>query len=596
MRPSPRIQKIIIGLAVFPLSLAFVNCGGRFEVNKALTSLSSGSSGDGGAGGGGTIADATSDPLVGLAWHLSNTGQKVYAAVSGLSGNDLNLQATWTSGDYGNGIRVLISDDGSESTHEDLAANFNKGKVSKDYTLPAPFLAYQALPGGPADNHGTSVSGIVAAVGWNGVGSRGVAPKSTFAIANFLSQNVQQTTSAYVDQAQGDFDVFSMSWGAAQDSLYMPDVDFEAQLKSGVTTLRAGLGAVYVKAAGNDYYVRCSGSSTAFCIGSSNFDPDDANPYVTVVAALNAQGKSSSYSSPGSNIWISGFGGEFGTSAMSNDKNGKSVADSATIMTTDRTGCINGYAITGADTAFEKGQTINNTNCNYTSHFNGTSAATPTITGAVALILGANPRLTWRDVRYILAKTAVKVDASIGDITTHPLGSSLPAGMTWQNGWITNAAGFSFHNWYGFGRVNVDAAVAMAKNFVSPLRAFVNTAFADSSGTLALAIPDNSAAGVTSTLNVTRALKIESVRLKLFVTHPNVSELSIELTSPSGTKSILIHARNSLTGIADFTGEAFLSNAFYQENSAGTWTLKVIDAASQSSGTLTSWALDFSGS
>ena len=387
-----------------------------------------------------------------------------------------------------------------------------------------------------------------------------------------------------------------MSWGASQDSLYMPDVDFEAQLKFGVTSLRGGLGAMYVKAAGNDYYVRCSGSSTAFCIGSSNFDPDGANPYVTVVAALNAKGQSSSYSSPGANLWISGFGGEFGSNKVSNDKNGKTVADTATILTTDRTGCINGYSVTGADTAFEKGQTINNTNCNYTSHFNGTSAATPTITGAVALILGANPKLTWRDVRYILAKTAVKVDPSIGELTTHPLASPLPPGTTWEHGWITNAAGFAFHNWYGFGRVNVDAAVAMAKNFVTPLRAFVNSAFADSTGTLSIAIPDNSATGATSTIQVTRAMKIESVRLKLFVTHPNVSELAFELTSPSGTKSILINAQNSLTGISDFTGEAFLSNAFYQESSVGTWTIKVIDAGQLNTGTLTKWALDFSGS
>ena len=257
-----RLQKVFTGLAVIPLATAFVNCSGGFQVTEGLKTLTNGSTGgiaDGGSSGG-TIGDASTDPLMGLAWHLSNTGQAVYAAAMGLAGNDLNLSTTWSSGNYGSGVKILISDDGSQSTHEDLAGNFNKNKVSKDYTLPSPYLSFSALPKTTEDNHGTSVSGVVAAVGWNGFGSRGVAPKSTYAIANFLSGAVAQTTAAYVDQANGDFDIFSMSWGASQDSLSTADADFEAQLKYGVTTLRGGLGALYVKASGNNYYTYCNGS------------------------------------------------------------------------------------------------------------------------------------------------------------------------------------------------------------------------------------------------------------------------------------------------------------------------------------------------
>ncbi|CAN5504812.1 S8 family peptidase [soil metagenome] len=585
------MKKYLIILPVVPLIFAFVNCSSGFTPIDSLTSSSSGLD----SSGGGTIGDASTDPLMALAWHLSNSGQIDYAATAAVAGNDLNLASTWASGDYGSGVKVMVSDDGSESTHEDLAANFNPNKVSKDYTLPSPFLSYTSLPKGPEDNHGTAVSGIIAAVGWNGVGSRGVAPKATYAIAAFLSSAATQSTASYVDQANGDFDVFSMSWGASQDSLYDADPSFEAQLKYGTTSLRAGRGANYVKAAGNDFYVFCNGSTTKYCIGNSNFDPDNSNPYLIVVAALNAKGKSSSYSSPGSDLWISGFGGEYGSATTTNDKKGKSAADSPTIITTDRMGCTNGYAASNATSAFEKGATPNNASCNYTSGFNGTSAATPTITGSVALMLSANPNLTWRDVRYILAKTATKIDVNIGDITAHPLGLALPAGVIWEKGWVTNAAGFNFHNWYGFGRVNVDAAVAMAKNFVSPLGAYMNSAFADTTGTLALAIPDNSASGVSSTMAVARSMKIESVRLKLFVTHPYVSDLQIQLTSPSGTQSILINMRSALDGIKNIQGEVLLTNAFFQENSAGTWTLKVIDGAPANAGTLTKWALDFSG-
>jgi subtilisin family serine protease len=42
--------------------------------------------------------------------------------------------------------------------------------------------------------------------------------------------------------------------------------------------------------------------------------------------------------------------------------------------------------------------------------FDGTSAATPIVSGAVALILEANPNLKSRDVRRILGLTAAKND------------------------------------------------------------------------------------------------------------------------------------------------------------------------------------------
>ena len=51
-----------------------------------------------------------------------------------------------------------------------------------------------------------------------------------------------------------------------------------------------------------------------------------------------------------------------------------------------------------------------NKNCNYTANLNGTSFAAPIVSGAVALILEANPDLNWRQVKHILAYTAKKID------------------------------------------------------------------------------------------------------------------------------------------------------------------------------------------
>ena len=44
---------------------------------------------------------------------------------------------------------------------------------------------------------------------------------------------------------------------------------------------------------------------------------------------------------------------------------------------------------------------------------NGTSSSTPMVAGVAALMLQANPNLSWRDVRVILAKTARQNDSSI---------------------------------------------------------------------------------------------------------------------------------------------------------------------------------------
>ncbi|MNT76103.1 Proprotein convertase P-domain protein [compost metagenome] len=52
---------------------------------------------------------------------------------------------------------------------------------------------------------------------------------------------------------------------------------------------------------------------------------------------------------------------------------------------------------------------------------------------------------------------------------------------------------------------------------------------------------------------------------------------------------------NSLTGMKDYLGEVFLSNAFYQEVATGNWTLKVIDGKTGTTGTVSRWSLNIWG-
>jgi hypothetical protein len=216
---------------------------------------------------------------------------------------------------------------------------------------------------------------------------------------------------------------------------------------------------------------------------------------------------------------------------------------------------------------------------------NGTSSASPMMSGVIALILEANPALTWREVKDILAKTAVQVDASIAQVTATVGGSSYVA----EQGWVPNAAGRKYHNWYGFGAVDAAAAVVMAKTYSGSLGTFANTGWIDS-GTLSLNIPDYSTTGVSTSLTVptvgTNGI-VESVQLT--VTTANLSngfncDIGIELTSPSGTKSILKNIRDGLTGTS-IAGMVLESNAFYGESSVGSWTVKLVDGTALSGST-----------
>jgi hypothetical protein len=369
--------------------------------------------------------------------------------------------------------------------------------------------------------------------------------------------------------------------------------DYTAKLAAGVTNGRGGLGDIYVKAGGNSFaedISDCFTNLTGEVLGNVNFSERDTTPYVIEVAAVNAKGLSSSYSTPGSALWISAPGGEYGLSVLDTTS---SLSNDPALVTTDYPGCNNGLKTLYSDqSAFDAGTDASNKDCDYTSTMNGTSGATPILSGAVAQLLQANPQLSWRDVKYILAKTADKIDAS-SNPSAHPISSLNLTGHAYELPWITNAAGFHFHNYYGFGRVNVDSAVAMARTYTFPLGTFKTTNWKHDSGTLAAAIPDASAAGLTETMNVTDQLSVEAVQLRASISDC-VSDIGLELTSPSGTKSILMNI-NSLLADSKIDNHIFLTNAFLGEPAKGTWTLKVIDGASTCTAKLTNWKLNFFG-
>ncbi len=523
------------------------------------------------------------DPLAAEAWHLDNRGQKSFSSNGGKSGEDVSVKSVHASGVKGAGIRIAVSDSGVDLSHPDLQDNDLPGE-HRDYSS----NSSSAWRGGnpypiEGEGHGTAVSGLAAAEGWNGIGSRGIAPEAKFSGFLFIG-NFHTTSSSYeaksLDQMTGAFDIFNYSYGYAGCAFVPASSSIISAYKSGVTNLRSGKGAIYIKAVGNDYLGHnsdCNQNDFSYFLGNSNTGEDQNVPYVILAAAMNANGKISSYSTPGSGVWVASLGGEFG-------------ANSPAMVTTDIVGCGSGISSSLSQVnGFNKGGS-GNSHCDYTSIMNGTSSAAPVLSGVVALMLSANPDLTWRDVKHILAATADKVNYSTAALD-HPSSKPL-SGYAYDYVYVKNAAGYDFSNTYGFGRVNAAKAVEMAKDYDENLGTYKEELI--SSGALSIAIPDRSAAGASHSINVASATSIEAIQIKLSTNHTFLGDLGVQLTSPSGTTSRILLINNNIkqSGLSEYT---LLSNAFYGESSKGNWTIKLVDGASGNTGKLTKWQIKING-
>ncbi|NJC01092.1 subtilisin family serine protease [Xanthomonas sp. 3272] len=540
------------------------------------------------------------DPLFRYQWHLLNQGQPVFGDGRPLPGVDLDVDILHALGIRGAGVKVAVIDDGLEIAHPDLVDNIvangsrNFLTGSNDPTPPASEID---------SDHGTAVAGIIAERGWNGIGGRGVAPEARLAGFNAIAE--PDGSKQYVDirYAWGDgpegraMEVFNNSWGGSSRVYPYTEVDEQKSLERLMQAQRGGKGGVYVKAAGNDFFAliendaqgnpvdRCADQTRKLGVGCALANTDQFNNLITtiVAGAVNADGVRASYSSPGSALWVSGLGGEYGFQRAF-DPHPETARPSygltnllplrrfykAAIVTTDLSGCAAGNnrdRTRQMQNALDSSRSRIDASCNYTARMNGTSAASPTVAGVAALMLGANPQLTLRDVKYILATTATQVDP------TQP--KALYNGTVIDPGWVTNAAGHRFSNWYGFGLVDAAAAVERAMHFTS-LPALQDTSwkvYEGNSSTIG-----GVAAPARLSLNITQSFKVEGVQLYFSATHKDPSHLRVVLVSPSGTRSTVMTPFSTLDQAPDGTVVWLTSsNAFLDEPSAGRWTLEVDD-------------------
>jgi subtilisin-like proprotein convertase family protein len=107
-------------------------------------------------------------------------------------------------------------------------------------------------------------------------------------------------------------------------------------------------------------------------------------------------------------------------------------------------------------------------------------------------------------------------------------------------------------------------------------------------------IPDNNSEGVERTLTLEGAARVGALQVAIDITHPWIGDLTVELTSPKGTK-LLLHNREGGSAdnlIAEFG--ASKTSGVNGEELAGDWKLKVADRAAKDKGKLNRWSLRFS--
>jgi hypothetical protein len=316
----------------------------------------------------------TNDPIYGNQWHLESTGQngaKVDA--------DIDVEGAWdfTRGDAA--VKVAVIDTGVELGHPDLVPNLLPGiDVLDNDNNPK---AEDYLFGLFQESHSTSVCGVAAGAGDNGIGTTGVAQHCGIIPIRFLSEYIlnqptlQDEVDAFVFAMQAGAAVVNNSWGPT-GTAPLPAAT-KAAIDDLITNGRNGLGSVVFFAAGNS--------------GSDN----SGNGYASYggvlgVTACTDQEVLASYSSYGRSVDL--------CAPSNGGVNG--------ITTTDRLGG-KGYS-----------------NGDYTDAFGGTSSASPAAAGVMLLVLSAAPTLTRWEATVALLGTAQKIDPAGGAYDARGFSSS----------------------------------------------------------------------------------------------------------------------------------------------------------------------------
>jgi|TARA_R110001599_G_scaffold73519_2_gene203195 subtilisin family serine protease len=301
----------------------------------------------------------------------------------------------------GRGIGVVVNDSGVDGTHSDIKypnhvvqnvlAQTNLHSLSD--ILP---ITYQEDTANTdiAGGHGSHVAGIIGGNGAMSIGKyQGVAPGAKIigygsGAGLFILDTIGGFDYALTHQYDYNIRVISNSFGSTSDT----GTDFNPDHPTNVATKTlSDNGVIVVFSAGN------SGSGEATITG--NFKKA---PWVITVAAGDKEGKLADFSSRG----VKGKGGEVmvGNEIFHWEDRPTITGPGVDIIST-RASLSSLSALSISDDS----EVMAPNHVPYYTSMSGTSMSAPHVAGIVALMLEANPNLSWRAVKAILQETATNM-------------------------------------------------------------------------------------------------------------------------------------------------------------------------------------------
>ncbi len=325
---------------------------------------------------------APNDPYYSSNWGHNNTAQlPVYVSGSGHAGAgvgtigwDSDAQLAWdqTQGYGSASIIIAIIDSGVDTAHPDLRLVTGYDYGDNDSNP----MDDSADPG-----HGTSCSGIAAAIANNNLGVTGIAGGCSIMPLKIADSAGDMyftaIENALTHAADNGAHVISMSLGleggAGEGEIPTTDAVLEYAYGAGVVIFAATANA--------------NTSAIAY--------PSNHNKVISVGASSPCGQRKSTSSCDGETWWGSNYGVN-----TQDDKESVDIMAPTILPATDITGAGNGY----------------DTSSDYYMWFNGTSCSTPYAAGVAALILSLNPTLTPAEVWTIMKNSAtdMTIDGGAG--------------------------------------------------------------------------------------------------------------------------------------------------------------------------------------
>ncbi|RWS09190.1 Furin-like protease 1: isoforms 1/1-X/2 [Dinothrombium tinctorium] len=205
-----------------------------------------------------------------------------------------------------------------------------------------------------------------------------------------------------------------------------------------------------------------------------------------------------------------------------------------------------------------------------TDSHTGTSASAPLAAGICALSLEAkyesrwlnilienafynSANLTWRDMQHIVVMT------------------SRPANLHAKD-WKTNGVGRNVSHSFGYGLLDANAMVNMAREWVTvPPQKVCEV----QSHAIDKLIPAKSHVELSLTVHCDNVRFLEHVQAKVTLSATRRGDIHIYLTSPAGTRSTLLAQRPMDTSRSGFQNWPFMSVHTWGEDPDGEWKLEV---------------------